>query len=126
MKFRDGWRERDGLTNQIHGNGTAAHLMRDDSKQMQHIGVARLQCQNLPVDLLRRRQSPRLMVLDRKFKCLLDGHGLNLPPDVMQITALRNASCSRLLERAAPSRKRWSSIAARGLKLEKGNPMLAK
>ena len=52
-----------------------AHLVRDEPQQVQRVGMPRLHRQDLPVDRPRLRQSPGLVVLDRNFKCLLDGHG---------------------------------------------------
>ena len=58
MKCRADRRQSNGLENQLHDKGTSALLMRDDSKQVQRIGMVRLHGQDLPVAFFRFRQPP--------------------------------------------------------------------
>ena len=46
--------------------------MRDNTEKMQRLGMARFHRQNLPVEPLRLRQPRGLMVLEGKFKGLLE------------------------------------------------------
>jgi hypothetical protein len=55
--------QADGAFNQIHGLLVLAKLMRDDARQVQRLGVIRLQGENLLVKRFGRSQPPRLMVL---------------------------------------------------------------
>src|SRR5205814_602194 len=70
--------EDNGTPNQIHGEFMSSDLTRDDSEQVQGIGMARLDQQNLAIDRLRLSQSSGLMVRASNFKCLLDAHGFPL------------------------------------------------
>ena len=75
MKAGDIWCKCDGLSDQFHGNFISAQLMCNDSQQMKGIGVAWFRGQDPPVEGLCLGQARRLVVLDGKFKGLLDGHG---------------------------------------------------
>ena len=55
------------------------HLMREHSQQVQRIGLARLRRPHLPVERLRLRQPPGLVVAEREFKGLLDVHVWKMP-----------------------------------------------
>ena len=74
MKRRGVRHQSDGLTNHFHGNLIPAHLMCDDSQQLQCFGMAWVRGQDLPVDRLRLGQSPALVVLDSDGKCFRNGH----------------------------------------------------
>ena len=63
-----------GAANQIHRQCRLAGLQREDTEQMQRIGVIGLVRQDLPVKGLRLAQLARLMILDREVEGLLDRH----------------------------------------------------
>ena len=74
MLRRNQRRKGDGLPHQFHSGIATPRLMRDDPKIVQHIRVARLHRENLPVNRLRLRQPPGLVVLERKLEYLINGH----------------------------------------------------
>ena len=55
--------------NVLDGNLVLAHLAGDDSKQMQCIGMIRLDRQDPPIDLLGQVQPAGLVVLKGNLKC---------------------------------------------------------
>ena len=85
----------------LHGDIIASDLVRDDSQQVQRIGVARLDRKNLSVDRVRLRQSPGLVMLNREFKRLRDGHGEEWELDEPEPAGLRE-HCKVSLTRCYP------------------------
>lgn len=69
--------QSDGLADHRHRNVVPAYLMRDESQQVERIRVLRLHREDLPVNRLSIPQPPGPMMLERKFKRLLDGHSWN-------------------------------------------------
>jgi hypothetical protein len=64
-----------GLNDEFRARVMVAELVREQSEHVQRIRVVRLYRENLPVCGFRLRRTSRLVVLDRKLKGLLDGHG---------------------------------------------------
>ena len=65
--------DRDRLSDQLDCNVVPPCLMRDDPQKMQCLGMIRLRGQNPPIELLRLREAPGLMVLEGSLKGLFDG-----------------------------------------------------
>ena len=55
--------QTDSLANHLYGEVMAAHLMGDDSEQVERVGMLRCHREDLPVKRLRLRQPSGLMVL---------------------------------------------------------------
>ena len=74
MKCRNVGIHAHGLPDEIHRHVFLPDLMRDDSEQVQRIGMPRLHREDLPVDRLRLRQPPGLVMLERDLKSFGDRH----------------------------------------------------
>ena len=74
MQRRIRWRQGCGLAYHLHGDLTSANLIRENSQQMQRISVVGFLGEDLPVDRLRLRQPPGLVVLEGKGKSFRNGH----------------------------------------------------
>ena len=59
----------DRPSNVLDSNVVLAHLVGNHAQQMQRIRMIRLDCENLPIDLLGSLQPTGLMVLDRNRQC---------------------------------------------------------
>ena len=68
----------DRPSNVFDGNLVLAHLVSNHAEKMERIGLIRLDCENLPIDLLGSLQPAGLMVLDRNRQCF--GNRCHLPP----------------------------------------------
>ena len=76
--------------NILHREVVAANLMCDDPEHVERVGMNWLHGEDLPIERLSFGQSPRLVMMERKFKCLLDGHGVVYLPRVAGMEKARD------------------------------------
>jgi hypothetical protein len=65
VKFRDMPVQRKSPSHELDGCFVLAHLMGDHAEEMKRLRVIRVRLENLSIDLLRRLELARSMVLDR-------------------------------------------------------------
>ena len=104
MKCRNVGIHAHGLPDEVHRQVFLPDLMRDDSEQVQRIGMPRIHGEDLPVDRLRLTQPPGLVMLERDLKSFGDRHDAGREHwRAHHARHISRQACSKLLAKRGPS-----------------------